>query len=264
MKYYLIENDIDKIKHFDQIGIDRIFIDLEKLGKDDRQKNLDTVKSNHTIQDIYNVKPILKRAELLVRVDPINSNSKNQINDVIDAGADVVMLPFFKTAEEVQKFIDFVNGRAKTNILIETAAAFVRFKDILAIDGIDEVHVGLNDLSIDLDLKFMFEIIAHRFLVPLTQYLKEKGIFFGIGGVAALDDGKLRGRSILAEYYNLGASATILSRTFTKIYNKDADRFEEEYAKLAIEWSGLVNREESFFEDNIKEINKIVNSIIKS
>ncbi|MBO6587222.1 MAG: hypothetical protein JJ953_14020 [Gracilimonas sp.] len=264
MKYYVIENDLDRIKYFDRIGIDRIFVDLEKLGKEERQKDLDTVKSDHSIQDIRSIKPILKQAELLVRIDPLNDQSEKQINEVVHAGADIIMLPFFSTSREVEKFVAYVDGRAKTNILIETAPAFVRFRDILAVDGIDEVHIGLNDLGIDLNLKFMFEIIAHRFLVPLTQYLREKEMFFGIGGIAALDKGKLPGRYILAEYYKLGASGTILSRTFSKMYAEGKDNFKKEFMKLDSEWEKLSSKNHSFFEDNIKKINKIVNSIIES
>lgn len=33
-------------------GVDRIWIDLETLGKGERQKNINSVKSNHSIADI--------------------------------------------------------------------------------------------------------------------------------------------------------------------------------------------------------------------
>lgn len=33
-------------------GVDRIWIDLETLGKEERQKNKNTVKSHHFIRDI--------------------------------------------------------------------------------------------------------------------------------------------------------------------------------------------------------------------
>ncbi len=33
-------------------GVDRIWIDLETLGKEERQKGMNTVKSKHSIEDI--------------------------------------------------------------------------------------------------------------------------------------------------------------------------------------------------------------------
>ena len=40
----------------DKYGVDRVWIDLEVLGKELRQKNLDTVKSKHSISDIERIK----------------------------------------------------------------------------------------------------------------------------------------------------------------------------------------------------------------
>ena len=33
-------------------GVQRIWIDLETIGKQERQKNMNTVKSQHTVEDI--------------------------------------------------------------------------------------------------------------------------------------------------------------------------------------------------------------------
>lgn len=43
---------------------------MEYKGKDERQKGLDTVKNHHTVQDIRNVRPVIKESELLVRINP--------------------------------------------------------------------------------------------------------------------------------------------------------------------------------------------------
>ena len=37
-------------------GVDRIFVDLEYIGKSDRQGGLDTVQSHHTIDDVKKIK----------------------------------------------------------------------------------------------------------------------------------------------------------------------------------------------------------------
>ncbi|WP_305461450.1 aldolase/citrate lyase family protein [Photobacterium leiognathi] len=72
----------------------------------------------------------------------------------LKAGADIIMLPMFKTAGEAQSFIDYIDGRARTCLLIETSEALARIDDILEVPGIDEVHIGLNDLHLSLGLSF--------------------------------------------------------------------------------------------------------------
>ena len=54
----------------EKYGVDRIWIDLETLGKEERQKGMNTVKSRHSVDDIRKIKPLLTKAELLVRVNP--------------------------------------------------------------------------------------------------------------------------------------------------------------------------------------------------
>lgn len=54
----------------DMAGVDRIFIDLERYGKEKRQKNWDSVKSKHSISDIPKVKAAVKNAQIFVRTDP--------------------------------------------------------------------------------------------------------------------------------------------------------------------------------------------------
>lgn len=51
-------------------GVDRIWVDLETFGKEDRQRDLNTVKSHHTIGDIKNIAPLLDKSEMLVRINP--------------------------------------------------------------------------------------------------------------------------------------------------------------------------------------------------
>lgn len=92
-------------------GVDRIFVDLEYIGKSARQVGLDTVQSHHTIDDVVAIRAAIEKAELLVRVNPIHeatkeySSSQDEINAVVRAGADIVMLPFFKTAAEVRTLL---------------------------------------------------------------------------------------------------------------------------------------------------------------
>ena len=73
---------------------------------------MDTVISHNSIDDVKKLSAVLDRTELLVRVNSFYDGSREEINRVIDDGADIVMLPYFKTAEEVKGFTDCV-GKSK-------------------------------------------------------------------------------------------------------------------------------------------------------
>ena len=105
-------------------GVDRVWVDMEYIDKDLRQGGMDTVQSHHTIDDIKKLRPVVTDAQLQVRINHMYDGSEDEINQTIEAGADIIMLPYFKTRKEVEDFIKFVDGRAKTIILVETAEAY--------------------------------------------------------------------------------------------------------------------------------------------
>ena len=201
-------------------GIDWIFVDMEFIGKDCRQRGLDTVQNHHTVEDVMNIKAAVKRAKVLVRVNPIHDtmenypSSEDEINAVIHAGADIIMLPFFKTVSEVNRFIDAVGGRAKVCLLLETPEAASLLEQIVKIQGIDMIHLGLNDMHLALKMKFMFQLLADGSVDKWTSIIGNKGIPYGFGGLASLDGGAVPGRMILKEHYRVGSQMVIISREF--------------------------------------------------
>ena len=126
-----ITNNLDVALIAEKNGVQRIWIDLETLGKEERQHNMDTVKSSHSIEDISRIKPMLSTSEIMVRINPWNDASISEIDAVVSAGADIIMLPMWKSVEEVLGFIRAVNGRAKTYLLLETKEAEKALDDVL-------------------------------------------------------------------------------------------------------------------------------------
>lgn len=220
LKLMYITNRPEVARIAEAAGTDRIFVDLEFIGKDARQKGLDTVKSHHTAADVAAVKAAVQTARVLARVNPIHDalpdypSSKAEINAVINAGADVLMLPYFKTPEEVRTFLRLTDGRARTMLLLETPEAAARLGEILEFPGIDEIHIGLNDLSLGYGRKFMFELLADGTVEELCLRIRQKGIPYGFGGIAALGGGLLPSEYIIREHYRLGSGFAILSRSF--------------------------------------------------
>ena len=195
-------------------GVDRIWVDLETLGKEERQGHIDSVKSHHSVEDIKKIVPLLDRAEMLVRVNPLNAKSEEEINAVIDAGADLVMLPMWKNAEDVKKFIKLVGGRAGTILLLETKEAVESLDEVLNVEGIDEIHIGLNDLHLSYNMHFMFEPLADGIVEKICKKISNYNIPYGFGGIAKLGYGDLPAENIIQEHYRLGSTRAILSRSF--------------------------------------------------
>jgi 2-keto-3-deoxy-L-rhamnonate aldolase RhmA len=215
-----ITNDPAVARIAERSGVDRIFVDLEFIGKALRQGGMDTVQSHHTVDDVRAIRAAVTRSEVLVRVNPIHDaqpdygDSPWEIDAVIDAGADVIMLPYFKTVSEVETFLRLVRGRTATMLLVETPEAVAAIDEILALDGIDEIHIGLNDLSLGYGMRFMFELLADGTVERLCRKFREKGVKYGFGGIASLGKGMLPAERVIREHYRLGSTCVILSRSF--------------------------------------------------
>ena len=55
LKLMYITNSVDVALIAEKYGVDRIWIDLETLGKQERQGHIDSVKSKHSINDIKKI-----------------------------------------------------------------------------------------------------------------------------------------------------------------------------------------------------------------
>ena len=272
LKLMYITNSPEIAQIAESAGIDRIFIDMEYIGKSDRQGGMDTVQCRHSIEDIKKIKKAVLSADVMVRVNPIHnstkyySSSKVEINSAIAAGADILMLPFFKTANEVKQFIETVDGRARTLPLVETPDAVEAIDEILGLNGIDEIFIGLNDLSLGYGKKFMFELLSDGTVERLCSKFKQSGIPYGFGGIASIGKGLLPSEYVIKEHYRLGSTCAILSRSFCnvdKVNNLDTIRNiflngVKEIRKLEAE---CLSKDEIYFEQNKKEVYRKVKLI---
>lgn len=223
LKLMYITNNSEIAEIAQASGVERIFIDMEYIGKDVRQGGMDTVQNHHTIEDIRAVRKVATTAEIITRINPIHEassaycSSEEEINAAIQAGSDILMLPFFKKVEEVREFLRLVNGRVKTMALLETPEAVDVVDEILELPGLDEILVGLNDLSLGYGKKFMFELLADGTVEKLCSKFKQKGIPYGFGGIGRLGQGMLPAEYIIREHYRLGSTCVILSRSFCDV-----------------------------------------------
>ena len=264
-----ITNNPQIAKIAEKYSVDRIWVDLEQIGKKERQGGMNTVQSTHSIEDVRLIRNSIEgKARLQVRVNPIHEMSRYEIDKVIEYGADIVMLPFFTTAEEARLFIDMVDGRARTCLLLETIGAEQNLDEILEIPGVDEIHIGLNDLHLQYQLKFMFELLANGKVEEICNKISTKGIPYGFGGIAKLDEGMLPARHIIAEHYRLGSSMAILSRSFYDSWIADDLEEVERTFKYGLgeirEYEQrLASESDDFFEHNRKLVQKEVTDILQ-
>jgi len=225
-----ITNDPDFARRCDALDGMRLWVDLERIGKAARQAGRNTFISTHTLDDVGRMKAVLQRSRLMVRVNPLNPDTDTEVNAVLAQGADLLMLPMFTEAWELQAFCAIVAGRVPVVALLETSGAFETLPEWVRTPGLEEIYVGLNDLHISLRQRFMFEPLAMGLLDGTARLVHAQGLRFGFGGIARLDGGLLPGRDVLAEHLRLGSQAVILSRTFHD--TTSADGFEREVAAL--------------------------------
>ena len=285
LKLFYITKDPAVARIAQAAGVDRIFVDMEYIGKAQRQGGMDTVQNHHTVEDVARLRPfyssnapllhqrararpVLDQAELLVRVNPVHPGSKDEINRVIAAGADVIMLPMWQSVEEVQQFIRWVDGRAKTLLLLENQAAVDCLDRVVALPGVDEIHIGLNDLSISQGKKFLFQPLADGTVDAVCAKIKAAGIPFGFGGFGRLGGGTLPAAYIVAEHYRLGSSMSILSRAFCNTAQitdlKEIKRiFTSGVAELRQYEAQLSRAEDDFFALQHKKLQDCVEQIVE-
>ena len=267
LKLMYITNNVQVAQIAESSGVDRIFVDMEYIGKSDRQGGMNTVQNHHTIEDVRNIKEGISKAKVMCRVNPIHPateaycSSEEEINGAIEAGADILMLPFFKTAEEVRRFVGYVDGRAKTLLLVETPEAVEVMDDILDVPGVDEVLIGLNDLSLGYGMKFMFEPLANGTVDKLCKKFRDKKIPYGFGGIAAPGLGDLPSEYIIREHYRLGSTCVILSRSFCNTQQiQDLDEIRSTFRKgmnavRTLEQECVLHQDdEEYFSENQKEV----------
>lgn len=221
LNFLFITNDEATASICEASGVGRVMVDLEIEGKKERQIGRNTLISDHCLQDVVKLRRVLSESELWVRINPLSERSPEEIEAVIAAGADAIMLPMADYLTDVLTFSKLIDGRVKRVLLLETVPALIRASDLCTPSYVDEVHVGLNDMHIDGRLDFMFELMASHIMESLCSLLSARGIPFGIGGVAPISQKQLLpAHLILTQHARLNSTQVILSRAFREILEK--------------------------------------------
>jgi hypothetical protein len=212
-----ITRDPDLAARCDAAGVDRIGVDIERLGKFGRQGHLPGARiSDHELTDLADLAKVVRPARLFARLNPPHAGTGAEVDAAIAAGARVLMLPYFTDAAQVERFVRLVDGRAEATLLLEAVTAVARLHEILAVDGVAEIIVGMNDLSLSCGLSSMFELYGSDLLGYLADQVRARGPGFGFGGLGRAGDNQLPVDAdlIIAQHARVGSRAAWLSRSF--------------------------------------------------
>ena len=199
-----------------QAGAERVFVDLETMGKAERQQGQGLFLSDATLNDLSRVRATFRREGVLVRVNPLHAGIAAELGAVLARGADIVMLPMARRIEEVAAFIALVQGRARTSLLLETKELLGAAEQLVRLHGLDEVHVGLNDLRLSLGAGNLFSAIVDGHIARVAAVCGEARSRFGFGGVTRPTECNLPipPDCIIAELVRHGARMALLGRSF--------------------------------------------------
>jgi len=70
-----ITNDPAFAQRCDALGGFRLFVDLERMGKAERQAGRNTFISVHQLEDVARIRSVLRRSPLMVRVNPLHEGT---------------------------------------------------------------------------------------------------------------------------------------------------------------------------------------------
>jgi len=245
MNYIVFSNSPTLASIVEQTVIDTFFVDIEILGKHERQGHTSSLISGHNIHDVKLLRPYFKRTALAVRINPLHSGTPDEISQIIRLKADGVMLPMFKQIDEVEILQDNAGDSLFIDLLVETPEALATL-DQLPYENVRFIHFGINDLSLAYGFNHLYSTLYHPDFVEACAFLRQKGIPFGIGGVGHVNAKPYSPLLVLSSYLYLGASRTILSRSFL---NSCAvhDTFNQE-----------------IFNQNLSELSSLVESLMSS
>jgi len=204
----------------DAAGVTRVGVDIERMGKIQRQGFVPDARiSDHTLADLIPIAKVLHHARAFVRINPLHSTTREEVERALQAGARSLMLPQFRNASEVREFVGMVAGRAETLLLLETKECLEDLDAIFAIAEVDEVMVGLNDLSLALGMRHPMQLVASPTLDDIAARARKAGRAFGFGGVASPDVSEsvpVPPALVLARHAALGSHSAWIARSFHK------------------------------------------------
>lgn len=158
--------------------IDGIIVDLEHKDKNRRQLQFDTQITEHELSDLYTVAKSNPK-NLICRINGPKYWTLDEINGVIESGANEILAPMIKNKEEVDWPLEQIDGRVELGLMIETVEAIDMLPEINELP-VKRVYVGLNDLAIQEKRQNIFSPLADGRVAKIRETTKA---LFGVAGL---------------------------------------------------------------------------------
>ena len=192
-------------------GAAGIVIDWERRGKARRQEGEGTQINSDTPADLSRLRAATD-GRLLCRVNGYGPWTAGEVAEAVARGADEVLLPMVRTADEVDRTLDLVAGRCGLGILVETQDAVDAIAG-LAARPLSRIYVGLNDLRIDRRSTELFRPLVDGTVDAVRAAVARP---FGVAGLTLPGGGwPVPSDLLAAELVRVGADFTFLRRAFT-------------------------------------------------
>ncbi|SHM95705.1 hypothetical protein [Roseibium suaedae] len=208
-------DDLEEAAACSIAGVNRIGIDIDRLGKAERQAGQNSWISRHQIEVLPLLRERLPGQCLFLRTNGLHDGSIAEVETALAGGVDILMFPNFQTIRELETFLKLVDCRAKVVPLVERHLALPLISAFPTL-GIDEFHFGLNDLSLDMRVPNRLSLFLHPEIEAACECARRAGLNFGIGGVArpGQDSLPVDPYSVIAQHARLGSTGAMLARSF--------------------------------------------------
>ncbi|MCX7895719.1 MAG: aldolase/citrate lyase family protein [Thermoanaerobaculum sp.] len=215
---FVFSTDPRFIAQADAGGVDGYVVDWEYRGKAERQEGFDTQINRHTVADLHRVREAT-RNRVICRIHPWGPWSVREVEEAVAGGADEILLPMVRSAEEVQRVLDLVRQRCGVGILVETVAA-VAAREELAQLPLSRVFFGLQDLAVERKTPNPFRAVHDGTVEKVRAAFS---VPFGFAGLTLPEGGNpIPCRLLLAELVRLRCHFTFLRRSFHRdVKDKD-------------------------------------------
>ncbi len=196
-------------------GIDGVVIDLEYRDKEARQFGADTEVNRHTPADVRACRAATA-GHLIVRINAVGEWTSTEVDAVLDAGADEILVPMVTDPAQVESVMGQVGPRARVGALVETPEAVASAGAIASL-GLSRIYLGLNDLAIARKTPNLFTALLDGTADRVARQVVAAGVSFGLGGLTLPGHGAPVPSTLLAgEMARLGCSHVFLRRSFLR------------------------------------------------
>jgi 2-keto-3-deoxy-L-rhamnonate aldolase RhmA len=207
---YLFSADPATVRRAVAAGVAGVVVDWERIGKRHRQAGADTQIGEDTVDDLRRVRAGTS-ARVLCRVDNDADLLEEQVETAIALGADEILLPMARSADELERMLDSVAGRCGLGILVETVAILEELEEVAQLP-LSRVYVGLNDLAIERGDLNIFSAVVDGVVEWIRGHFD---VPFGLAGLTVVDGGvPIPCRLLVGEIVRLGCAFSFLRRSY--------------------------------------------------